>query len=151
MLSWSPHVGLENACCNLLCSVLEFILFWEPSDVEVAAVDSDWNKNDFQVVWDLKKPPLLNRRYWHLCSACIAISSMLCGRSTLWLCWTVVLCFLPCSRLILESCLTISLAYKCPTKWMNGWMNYSRHELTIFAYMFICCFITMVICIIFLI
>ena len=48
MLSWPLHVGLENACCNLLSSVLEFILFWEPSDVEVAAVDSDWNKNDFQ-------------------------------------------------------------------------------------------------------
>lgn len=166
MLSWLPHVGLENAYCNWCCPVLEFTVFWEPSDVEVAAdwnkndwnkndlfwLDSDWNKNDFQVAWDLKKAPRLNRRYWHLCSSCTAVSSMLWGGSTMWLCWTVILCFLLCSRPILEWCLTfLWLINAQPSGRMDGWIipDMSWQYLLICSSTALLLSLTMIICVIF--
>lgn len=48
MLSWLPTVWSRKCLLQFtLLLVVEFTLFWEPSDVEVAAVDSDWSKNDF--------------------------------------------------------------------------------------------------------
>ena len=88
-----------------------------------------------------KRPSHRTEDNGHLCSSCTAISSMLSTGSTLWLCWTVILCFPLCSRPTLECCSTISLAYKYPTKLTNGWMNYSRNELTVIVYMFSCWFI----------
>ena len=149
MLSWLPHVGLENACCNSCRPVLELTVFREPSDAEVAA---DCNKNDFRVVRDLKKAPQLNRRCWHLCSSCTAISSMPCGASTLWLCWTVILCFPLCSRPILECCLTfLWLINAQPNGRMDGWIipDMSWQYLLICSSTALLSSFTMIICVIF--
>lgn len=107
----------------------------------MSAVESDWNKNDLQVACDLKKGYPTEQKILTLCFLCITIATMLLGSSALQLCWAAIPCSLLCSIPILEYGLTITLVTKYPTGWMDGWMNYSRHELTAYANMFIHCFI----------